>query len=136
MMWSTFVSKRLSSIVSKNKLDKLNGFLTPEMNLMFLRVCVAFLDSFMEANVMCEGIQAPKNPVIRNHWSSDASGSLAELALIQPLSNYEMILLHYQLALCTQFVHVFRIKKVTMKPVNMFDTKVLIAPILSYDMFE
>ncbi len=126
MMWSTFISKKISVIVSRSKVDKLNGFASPEKNLEFLKVTVTFLDLFMEANVLCEGFAPPKNPVlkVKNHWSSEASASLTDLALIQPMSNYEMILLHYQLALCAQFIHTFKIKKPSMKPVNMFDTKV------------
>ena len=134
MMWSTFISKKLSFIVSKSKVDKLNGFSSPEKNLLFLRVCVTFLDCFMEANVLCEGVQPPKNPVLKNHWSSDASASLTDLALIQPQSNYEMILLHYQVALCTQFIHTFKIKKSSMKPSNMFDTKVCYSFFITTDL--
>jgi len=60
----------------------------------------------------------------KNHWTGGSStASLSDLALMQPLANYEMILLHYQLAVVSWFVFNFNIRKTSMRPMNLFDTK-------------
>lgn len=133
MMWSTFIKKRLAAIVSvgriaKEKLvEKVSGFSSPELKEKYLKTCVDFLDDYMVTTVYCAGVGPP--PISprskKSHWATDASSaSLTDLALNQPHSNYEMILLHYQLALTGHFIYAFGIKKSTMKAMNLFDTKV------------
>ncbi len=136
MMWSTFISKQLANIVARGKikrdklLEKASVINNPESRIAFLNACVKFLDDFMENNVLCQGLQPPRTrgSKKKNHWStsdaSSSSASLTELALTQPLANYEMILLHYQLSLTALFVYNFGIRKTSMKPMNLFDTKV------------
>lgn len=132
MMWSTFVKKRLAAIASvgriaKDKLiEKVSGFSTTELKERFLRTCVDFLEEYMATTVLCEGLgPPPSTPSKKTHWVTDAStASLTDLALMQPHSNYEMILLHFQLAQTAYFIHALGIKKSNMKPMNLFDTKV------------
>lgn len=134
MMWSTFISKQLSNIVARKikrekLLEKTSVINNPESKVEFLNACVRFLDEFMENNVLCQGVPVPKSSFKKSHWSGDASASaatLTDLASSQPLANYEMILLHYQLSLAALFVYNFNIRKTSMKPMNLFDTKVMI----------
>jgi hypothetical protein len=138
MMWSTFISKQLANIVSKGKIgkeklvEKVSGIADSENKENFLKTCVSFLEEFMETNVSCEGSMRPSTSqsgssrMNKNHWSSDtSSASLTDLAELQPHSNYEMILLHYQLTLAAWFIQALNIKKLSMRPLNLFDTKVL-----------
>jgi len=131
MIWNIFVSKKLLAVAAISKTtreklaDRTGGFSSHEKKLEFLNYSVQFLDLFMETNIVCDGSPPPPNPTPKNHWSSEvnSNASLTDLALLQPLPNFEMILLHYQLALCAQLFYTFRIKG-TMKPTNLFDTKV------------
>ncbi|CAG7818474.1 unnamed protein product [Allacma fusca] len=131
MMWSTFLVKKFAVSASVGKLakDKLvekpSSFVCWETEEGFLRNCVAFMDHFMEVNVMCDGSKPPRNfSATKSHWSNDmASASLTDLAVAQNPTNYEMLLLHYQLTLVAHFLHKFRIKKSSMKSTALFDTK-------------
>ncbi|ODN02339.1 Rab3 GTPase-activating protein non-catalytic subunit [Orchesella cincta] len=132
MMWGTFIKKRLAAIASSGRIvkeklvEKVSGFSTVELKEKFLKASVDFLEDYMSTTVFCEGLgPPPTTPSKKTHWATDASSaSLTDLALMQPHSNYEMILLHYQLALTAHFIHAFNIKKSSMKPMNLFDTKV------------
>lgn len=132
MTWNTFIKKRLAAIVSTGRVvkdrlvEKVSGFSGNDLKEKFLKTCVTFLDEYMATTVFCEGIGPPPvTPTKKTHWATDASSaSLTDLALLQPHSNYEMILLHYQLVLASHFVYAFGIRKNSMKPMNLFDTKV------------
>jgi len=157
MMWNAFFMKRLSSIVSKGKqVEDEWGFSNSENKQSFLKLCVEFLDSFMETHVLNEDSAEEKVSSLKsteastsknanyctvtsrrkNLWSSRGhpnngnnneapnSKSLIELALLQPKTTYEMILLHYQLALVAYFGATYNIRKTSMRPMNFFDTKV------------
>jgi len=134
------MSKQLAGIASRGKIgkeklvEKVSGISSTENKEVFLKTCVNFLEEFMETNVLCEGAggtahqsqkNVPNSLRKRSHWANDSSSaSLTDLAEQQPHANYEMILLHYQLSLVALFHQALAIKKASMKPMNMFDTKV------------
>ncbi|PSN52085.1 Rab3 GTPase-activating protein non-catalytic subunit [Blattella germanica] len=78
----------------------------------FLNTCMNFLDTFMEANLM----SAAQTPLDMSRyeelWNCDSSGlpTLVELALGKPAVNYELLHLHYQLAMALHMLASFNMR--------------------------
>ncbi|KAJ4428920.1 hypothetical protein ANN_25916 [Periplaneta americana] len=79
---------------------------------LFLDTCMVFLDTFMEASLMSVAHTPMDISRYEELWNCGVSGPppLVELAMAQPAVNYELLHLHYQLAMALHMLAFFSMR--------------------------